>query len=192
MPKVSLKLEKKHLFAAAITLSMALLGFFYFKLYKPMLVNTRQTAKQVSEKKRDITQSQDLSEKQAKLEREIRVLNKKIERYQEGLEQRADIPKLLSELNKLADEIGVKLVSIKPGESTRVPIPDTEQYFLEIPIEIEIKSGYHQFGRFVNKIENSRWVIRIEEFSIKRASGEEWIHDIDLNLSVYALGGRAQ
>ena len=105
-----------------------------------------------------------------------------------------DIPTLITEFSKIARELDVKLTSIKP-----LPAPvvaqgegNTRRPYVNIPIEIEAISGFHQMGAFINKLENLDVFLKITSLDIKESEDTPFTHTIRFKLAAFASSEEAK
>lgn len=73
--------------------------------------------------------------------------------------------KFLSVLAEIANKTGIKVTSIEPLSQKR------EDPYQEISIEMYARGGYHNFGKFLNRLENSaRIFVDVKDFWVKANS----------------------
>jgi type IV pilus assembly protein PilO len=170
--------QKIAILVAAIALPLAL---FYFLLYSP--------------KQQEITK---LEGNKAKLEREIASLKttaSKIKEHQAKIAEtearfkiasvlipdQKEIPTLLTNISSLATNSGLEVLSFKPrGEAIR-------DFYSEIPVDIQVKGSYHNFGYFlyqVSKLPRIVTVSNVKMGSPKREGGNMQL-STDFNLVTY-------
>ena len=80
---------------------------------------------------------------------------KKLIAYRRSLSKIDDKAKLIEELNTLAAQSGLTVVSMVPDEKKTV----TATYLERVGVRIEAEGNYHQLGDFVSRVEN------LEQFS---------------------------
>ncbi len=107
----------------------------------------------------------------ADLKKQMDDLQKELVTAKTGLLQIRELDQLLSELSKIAEKNKVHIVGSRPVDAKfELPAPYNQQY-LTASYELTAESGYHNFGRFVNDIENySKWLV-IRELTIQSAKG---------------------
>ena len=64
-----------------------------------------------------------------------------------------------------------------------------EKNYLQIPIELKLKAGYHEFALFVNEVENFPQFMRVDDVKITGDIRKGKKHDISLTVSAFALEG---
>lgn len=98
------------------------------------------------------------------------------------VKSREEVPLILETVSRLANESNIKIDQI-------MPVPEDQELLLEsnvveyyaLPISIEGRSSYHNFGKFINSIENANIILNIAEFKIFSTS-EKNLHKIALTI----------
>jgi Tfp pilus assembly protein PilO len=96
------------------------------------------------------------------------------------------LPELLGTIAQAARSAQVRLLSIKPEGEMRQLTPGPTGY-LELPVQVETSAGYHQVGRFIDALENSDSLLRVEELGIRADPVDIWHHQVSFVLAVYLL-----
>lgn len=107
----------------------------------------------------------------SELQKQMESLQKEIEDAKAGLLQIRELDQLLGELSKLAEKNKVHIVGSRPVDAKfELPAP-YNQRFLIASYELTAESGFHNFGRFINDIENyNKWLL-VRELTIQSAKG---------------------
>ena len=120
------------------------------------------------------------AEKQATL-KEIAGLENRLQSYEPFLSKTRQADWIIETVSRLAAEAGLNLVSATPqnflGENTE---------FQKISLSVEAGGGYHSLGRFVEKIENYRPLIRIIGLRVSRPNAQDTSGNLQLTLSLAA------
>ena len=120
------------------------------------------------------------------LRKDIESHNKKIERYEKMLPAEQEIPTLLENLSDMARASNVKIVGITPS-ITKSENTQSNKTYEEIPILISAKSGYHELGNFLAKLENSDRFMKVVDIKIRSSAATPKRHDVDLLVLTYIL-----
>ncbi len=77
------------------------------------------------------------------------------------------VPLVLENLSRLANENGIKIDNIKPlsDQESLVSEKKGRSYFA-LPIELQAKAGYHNLGKFLNRLENGEIFFKIKNFTV--------------------------
>ncbi|MDD5745834.1 MAG: type 4a pilus biogenesis protein PilO [Candidatus Omnitrophica bacterium] len=126
-----------------------------------------------------------------KLAQDVDEITKKIAYYEGKLPQNTDIPQVLDELIMIGRETNVTFDSIEPQKIKNVIAgAQSEKQYQEIPIEIKVRAGFHEFAAFVNRIENFPRFMKITEVKIAVDNSDEQKQNIKLIISAFAVESR--
>jgi len=133
----------------------------------------KELSEEVKTTKKNIELLPQFRKELTRLSGELGDINRKIR-------TRQDIPAILEDISRLANKNGVKIQQIMPNTSVEKSLLQNEdgQYF-SIPIIMEARSGYHQFGKFLNQLENEDVLLQTRDFTIA-ASKESLSHAIKI------------
>lgn len=118
--------------------------------------------------------------------KKLEALRKEQASYTEQLPVAKDIPKLLEGLSSMAKSSKVKILSITPSPlRADAKVAGSEKYYMEMPVRITAKSGYHQLGHFVSNLERGKRLVIINDLGIKNSSKTPRMHDVRIVLNAY-------
>lgn len=103
------------------------------------------------------------------------------------LSQESDIPGLLETLSAMAKSTGVKIVGIRPVRPEGGFSGARGGGYLEAPILINAKSGYHELGDFVSRIESAEKCLTIADIDVASNPASPKKHDVTLLVMAYAV-----
>ena len=96
------------------------------------------------------------------------------------------LPELLEMIAQAARTSQVNLLSVKPGGKLNQLSPGPTGY-LELPIEVEALAGYHQFGKFLDILENSENLVRVQKLRLQSDPSDLFRHQTTLVMQAYLL-----
>ncbi len=113
-----------------------------------------------------------------------------LERYRKQMEEMAgtiqalisrlpsdiEVPGLLEDIDDKATEARLEIETIKPEQERRT------EFHIELPIQIKVVGGYHEFGAFVSGIAGMPRIVTLHDFQISRSKGD----DSQLEMSITA------
>ncbi|MEE8056526.1 MAG: type 4a pilus biogenesis protein PilO [Pseudomonadales bacterium] len=73
-----------------------------------------------------------------------------------------EVPGLLEDMTNKGLESGLEISSIELGSER------SEEYYIELPIEIEVEGNYHDFGSFVSGIAGLPRIVTLHNFKIEQ------------------------
>ena len=94
---------------------------------------------------------------------EIAAMEKKLKTFEPLLSGAQQSDWLIEAVNRMAAESGLTLLSASPQP------PSKDADFTRIALTIEASGGYHNLGRFIEKIENYRPLIKVSNLRILRS-----------------------
>lgn len=103
------------------------------------------------------------------------------------LPETQEMSELLREIAKAGELSKVNIVLSKP-----LP-PDTYKLYVENPLEIKVRCGYHELGRFLSRLANHRRLINVRKLEIlSYNSVEEPSHTVEASFiaSAYAVSNQ--
>jgi Tfp pilus assembly protein PilO len=79
-----------------------------------------------------------------------------------------EVPAILSTISSIAKEYGVRIDQLIPEYNQLEALnADAEGKYYALPVLIKARCGYHNFGRFLNKVENAELSFMIKSFIVQ-------------------------
>ena len=192
MDKVKLDITKLNkeksqlLVLSLLVIVIMLVSYFYFFL-KPKAAVLREILPEAAALDKEVMETGKLISNIDDFKKEISKLKKEVGQYETKLPTEKEITSILNQLSALASQEQVKIIGIRELGITRDDAEEKERAYKEVPIEIEMKSGYHQLGRFINKIESSDRLMKIESLEINSNYQNLTEHTVKLVISSFVL-----
>jgi type IV pilus assembly protein PilO len=112
--------------------------------------------------------------------REIAELEQQIQIAKEKLPTDKDIPPLYRSISDAAFQSGLGVALFQPREAK------VGEYFLEIPISVNVEGHYHQLGEFFERVANLQRVVNVTEWRLSGSQKAEAVQvKGDLMLATY-------
>ncbi len=99
----------------------------------------------------------------------------------------ANADEIVADINHFAENTNVNLIGINPQDELEIKIPESEDIYAELPIEVRLECGFYELLAFLKKIENAGRIILVNEVKIRANPRNTWEHDVALSL-VLPLG----
>jgi len=99
-----------------------------------------------------------------------------------------NVPVALDNISKFANQYGVKIDQMIPqqqGEEQLVKGGDGT--YKSVAIFVSARSGYHEFGRFINRLENDRVIFRVDDLSFAADAMNPQKHLVKVLLRILVL-----
>lgn len=162
---------------------------YFYVFFIPTLRTIKTITPQIKTVKQQLKLIQTDENNVSNLKSQIESQSEKLQIYQKKLPTEEEIPTLLEDLSKLAKDTNVKIIAIKPKHGQQAPESASSEVYTELPVDIVAKSGYHQLGSFINKLENSDRFMKIKDIKINASTDDALRHDITLVVSAFVLSG---
>jgi type IV pilus assembly protein PilO len=174
----SLPPQKKQLLLIGLPLLItALMGYFVcFPLYEDMEKLTKETQKQAEDIKSARAKSANLNkfkEEYARLHAELKVL-------EQQLPEEKEVSGLLKKVSELGTKSELQVLKWKPKD--KVLHQSKEVY--EIPVEVEMRGGYHSLGLFYSNVSKLDRIVNISNINMTNAGFKPRPDDLKLTCLV--------
>ena len=172
--KISLIFEKvdgKNRYYVFVGVLLAVFLLDYFLLMGPQLEALRKISPEI-----DITSSniKKVKEDMKKLDAyrgDLARVSEKFDKANLKIKSRDEVSIILEFIAQIASETGVKIDQIMPDTLDQELLAENNQRkYFDLPIYMEARSSYHDFGRFLNKINQSDLSLRVGTFTIVATS----------------------
>lgn len=155
----------------------------YLILMRPQLNTLSKINPEIKLLKDDLKKAKDDIQKIDYYKGEVEKLKGSVSEANIKVKPKEAVPLVLEHISRIADQNGVVINQIMPEpEGQEVAIQNPERIYYRLPISVEARGGYHQFGRFINALENGEVYIEVKTFSISSAGVETRQHKINLKL----------
>lgn len=160
----------------------------YFILLRPQLILFKQANIQVGTLSRNLkTTKQDIASIE-QFHKRLTALKEKISVVGERIAQDEEMPVVLENISQLAKQSNLKILQLKPSRTEQKIVAATQGGDIyELPILIEARSGYHQLGGFINKLENDRRFMSLAGLELLSDAADSLHHDAKLVVETYIL-----
>jgi len=172
---VKIKIEKNPYLVIGLIIFFILL-LDYFILLRPQLMLFKQTNRQTGTLFRNLkTAKQDIASLD-QFQKRLGILTEKNSVVGERIAQEEEMPVVLEN------------IQLKPSR-TEQKIVATAQAgkIYELPILIEARSGYHQLGSFINKLENDQIFMNLASLELLSNDEDASHHNAKMVVEIYIL-----
>lgn len=173
--------EKKryYIFAGALVLVFIL---DYLILMRPQLKALATKNPEIKVQQDNIDRATADINKVVQYKKEVSDLRDKVDKANLKVKSKEEVPLILEKISRIAYENAVNIGQIMPySVDQRVILSNNSRKFYSVPIFIDGRSSYHDFGKFVNTLENDDISMAVENFTITSGS-DEAMHDFHLEI----------
>lgn len=180
------KTEKEKTLLVILAGAIVLVAYFYF-LIKPAIGDLQELMPKVSKLKNDLAMAKTLALNRPAIEKRREELKAKIDKYEKIFPREREIPRLLENLSDIAKASSVKIKGIRPITSRGYGSGEESKIYQAIPIEVIALSGYHELGRFLQKLETGERFIKLKDLSIRANPTGGKRHEVMLIAETFIL-----
>jgi len=184
--KFDFKNPKNQMVVLAALVAILVVMVYINFLLVPQVIRVVGVAVKNSKAKTEIKEVKNEITNIDKYKKGIGAYKDKVEKYEHMLPAEQEIPSLLENLSAMAKSSGVKIVGITP-----VAVPEnkqkTDQVYQEIPILISARSGYHELGSFLAKLESADRFMKVVDIDVRANRSTPRKHDVELLVLTYIL-----
>ena len=178
------KVEEKRQLAIGVLLFTVMILFYFKMLLLPLATKLKQVGDLRAQYRRELAVTEAGLKRMEEVKMEIQRLEKAVGETQSRFP--AEREPILEELSDLAENAGIKILETTPGAQVA---GDSEfKGLVKLPITLHAVGGYHEFGTFVNALENSKRIYLVQDLSIRANPDKERVHSFQLVLEAFLKG----
>ncbi|HRZ39901.1 MAG TPA: type 4a pilus biogenesis protein PilO [Candidatus Omnitrophota bacterium] len=161
------KLNEKNPYYVIIGVLVCLLLIDYFGLMQFQLGALRELNPKIQQIKTDFKLLEDGQKRMDQYQKESQRLDEKMGNMDLLIRTRAEIPSILENISRIGNKNRMRIEQIVPDTALDEPVMKNGEgaYYL-MPIVLEAKGGYHEFGRFLNQLEREGIVANVSRLSM--------------------------
>jgi Tfp pilus assembly protein PilO len=186
-------IKNLHIFSIVIPILVLFTVVYFFLL--PAIQKDNLLSAQIRKSKTDLGVAQAPIKEYAALKEDIKKKNSELAEIKQRLFWERDISKFLNELTRLASELQIEFVSLKPEtmppeqEEGRESDKKKPKKLTSVPITVAFKSNYNEIISFLKRIEEGERFIRIDSLSIESEPSNIYKHLTKVKLNIFIEKG---
>ncbi|MBF0388025.1 MAG: type 4a pilus biogenesis protein PilO [Candidatus Omnitrophica bacterium] len=99
-----------------------------------------------------------------------------------------EVPAVLKSISSIANDCGVKIDQLSPqAVSAAALVQNEDGKYHSMNIAVRVRSGFHQFGRFLNQLERARIFWQLEDFTVKADDKDLQRQEVKMNMKILIL-----
>lgn len=143
--------------------SLAIIAFFLTLFILPVIEENAKLEADVKKQNDEINLLKKHSEKLPTLIAENEKLQKRLTELQMQLPEEKEVSGLLKQVSILGVKSGLHVMTWKP----KVRTVHSSKEVYEIPVEVEMRGGFHHFGQFFSSLTKLSRVVNLNDINIK-------------------------
>ncbi len=162
---------------------IVLVGLFVWLVFVPTRKEIQKTRQQISQLDRKIAQAKIRARNLKKFEAELKEIDTEFQQALKLLPNKKEIPTLLRTITQLGADCNLTFVLFSPKNER------AKEFYVEIPIEMEVRGKYHDAAMFFYKIGRMDRIVKILDFSMKPVKKDSDILLTKCNAVTYRFKG---
>jgi Tfp pilus assembly protein PilO len=158
-------MAKNKLTIIVIGLAFSILVDFFFIL-PSQISNSRHIAKQLKETRAQLANLDKDIQNRANFQAEKQAVEAKLADLQGRFLSKDDSTLIMSEINRLAKQANLEVLSFRPQALQEISQRGHIKFHY-LPVTLQIKTGYHRLGEFLNKLEKLDFSMELRELNIR-------------------------
>lgn len=183
---IDLKDRQTQQFLIIIAVFVIAAALYVYFVFVPQIKRVTSLVGKVNKMKAELSSAKSTVMGMGELKKRLKEYNEKVELYEKKLPAEQEIPSLLENLSGMAKDANITITSIMPS-SREASANKQGNIYKEIPILITAKSGYHELGYFLSKLEDADRFMKVVDIGIKANKVSPKKHDIELTVCTYTL-----
>jgi len=149
----------------------------------PQLFHVGKICKQVTEKRKVLQDLERGIASFSSMELERDSLNDAFNDFLKRLPAEKEFSVFLELISKIARDRNVKIIAIEPQKVIEDPNP----FYVKVPVLIDAYCGYHDLGKFINDLEFSDKLMKVESIKISNDDSNPGTQQIFLVVHTFCL-----
>lgn len=146
--------------------ALVLIILFVFMIYLPKNKEIKSLNAKIAKLNQEIASSQEKVKILDTLLEENRSLKAKLESLKEQLPEEKEVSELLKQISESGLQSGLEILLWKPEAKKTSP----ENLYTEIPVKVEVSTGYHNLGVFFSHISRLPRLVNISDIDLRMKS----------------------
>jgi len=161
----------------AVLVAALICGGFYWFYYSDALEQQKQKEKQLADLQTQIRALEATANRLPEFQREVQALEARLETLKRILPPEKEMPDLMRRVQYLAAQSSLAIRKFNPA-----PVAQRD-FYLEVPVNIDIDGTYHNLGAFFDRISRMSRLVNVGNVKIKAQSSQA----INNTISVQAV-----
>lgn len=150
----------------SVFLALAICGGFYYFWYSPALEEEAKKTSQLEALQKDIRALEVTANKLQEFQREVQLLEAKLETLKRILPPEKETPDLMRRVQYLAAQSNLLIKRFTPGTTSN------KEFYQEVPINVDVEGTYHNLGMFFDRVSRLSRLVNMGNIRV-RAQGTQ-------------------
>ncbi len=148
----------------SILIAALLCGVFYYVWYSDALETEKKQEARLADLQKQIRALEATANKLPEFQREVQALEARLETLKRILPPEKEMPDLMRRVQYLAAQSSLQIRKFNPAP------PAQKDFYLEVPINLDVDGTYHNLGAFLDRISRMSRLVNMGNVKIKAQS----------------------
>lgn len=154
------KLRMAHRVLIFVSTVVILVVLFVWLIYMPKTAEIKSLRAQIDKLENQLSRAKATARNLEKLERDLAKAQGDLQYALRLLPTTSEIPNLLKSITKLGNDSNLEFLLFSPQKEV------SREYFVEIPVSIEVRGGYHDVALFFDKVGKLDRIVNVVDVSM--------------------------
>ena len=155
----------------------------FLVIMKPQMTRFSSLNKEISKLSTDFKNAQNDFRNAAQYSNDAIRLKEQINKMNYKITAKEQVPLILERISRIASQNRIEIDQMMPNmDAQQSLLKNNEGQYYEIPIFMETRCGYHDFGRFLNAVEKDDMFLRVADFILMANSADPVHHRVQLRI----------
>lgn len=173
--------------ASIIGACIVLIIAIYFLIFDSEIESLKKSIADLEKKRSEFKEQYTMAVNLDAYKDQMKEMQSAYQEYVKQLPSSSNIPELIDSLTKIGESNGLKINSIKLGDSKLI-----DNFYMSLPLTLSINGGYHNIGIFISETAKLARIVTLNDFNIKVASGQSGDLQMDMQAETYWLANTAE
>jgi len=165
-------MEPKNWYIVFAAIIVVILALDYFLVMRPQLGTLSKMNPEIKTLSDNLKKTKDDIGKITEYKTQVQDLKGKVDQLRLRVRTKQEVPFIIEKISRIAHKNDLKIDQIMPNTADESVLLDhLERTYFDLPILIEARSTYHDFGRFINALESDDTFFKVDEFTVAAMAG---------------------
>lgn len=153
--------------ATILLICAAVMGLGYWKLTTPKIEELKTAQNRELELRTEFEGKQQKAANLEVLKKQLEDIKQTMGELLQKLPSKTQVPDLLQDISQTGLGSGLEFDIFKPGAE------QPQEFYVELPIQIQVTGTYHQFGTFISGVAALQRIVTVHDVKIRPAGDEK-------------------
>ncbi|MDP8260669.1 MAG: type 4a pilus biogenesis protein PilO [Candidatus Gygaella obscura] len=159
-----------------------------FLLFQPQARKIMQSQENLKASTKDTSNLRTAQVELANLKKEIISIEEKLVSHEGKLFSQEDSQAFLNYINRISKFYNVRIQKINPLSQVKKEVKSLDKIYLASPYRLSLTCSYHNLGKFLNKLEQSKdRFVRVDSLSVQADSSKTREHKVELGITIFSI-----